>query len=368
MVKKVGILLLLLVGIGVLFFVKEKSEHNKKVLPASDVVPSEIPKRVEDARKGIRDDNGKEKKFLFVPYWGQTQERIPDSYGNKLIYFGIVPNKNGIDTNEDGYFGLGRFKAIAEGRETFLAVRMVDPEMSFPILKDKQAQQKIITQTIDIAKEYGFNGVVLDLEISSLPFASVTDQMNNFVKEFSGAAKAQNLTFSITFFGDTFYRLRPYDVTVLRQYIDMAFVMAYDFSKAKGDPGPNFPLLDKEKYGYDFTLMVEDFINLIPKEKIVVVFGMFGYDWAVDAQGFSQKQAEARTLTVAKKQFIDQCLFRNCSVKRDELSAETTVSYVDKDGNNHIVWFEDEESVAKKREFLKEKGINSVGFWAYSYF
>ncbi|MBI2431071.1 MAG: hypothetical protein HYV39_03590 [Candidatus Levybacteria bacterium] len=219
----------------------------------------------------------------------------------------------------------------------------------------------MIDESIAIAKQYNFEGIVLDLEISSLPFASVTEQMNSFVEEFSKAAKKENLTFSMMFFGDTFFKLRPYDVTVLRQYLDIVFVMAYDFHKANANPGPNFPFPD-------FTLMVQDFLNIVPKEKLVIVFGMFGYDWEIDEHNKSVEQARAVTLTVAKKQFLDQCIFRNCKVLRDEKSKETTVTYIDKNGDKHIVWFEDEESVAKKTEFLKEKGINSVGFWAYSYF
>lgn len=362
--KKIGVFLLLFIGIAA-FFISKKDEATQQVLPASDSV---VVSPTSEIIHSDQHDKSQEKKFLFVPYWGQTAERIPDSYGNKLIYFGITPGKDGIDTKEDGYAGIARFSAIAEGRETFLAVRMLNKDINFSVLKDTKLQEKIISDAKKTAKEYKFSGIVLDLEISSLPFASVTNQMNNFVKDFSESIKKENLSFSMMFFGDTFYHLRPYDVAVLRQYLDTVFVMAYDFSKAKSDPGPNFPLSDKEKYGYDFIVMVQDFLNIVPKEKLVIVFGMFGYDWQVDNTGKSVGLAKAVTLTVAKKQFINQCLFKNCSVMRDETSTETTVSYVDKEGNNHVVWFEDEESVAKKMEFLKEKGINSVGFWAYSYF
>ncbi len=366
----VGFLLLIF---GAYLFQTDKKEQTRQVLPAADAIvspTSEVQKtNNEPARQRLSPQaTAGGKKFLFVPYWGQTAEKIPDLYGNTLIYFGIAPNSSGIDTKDDGYLGLARFEAISKGRETLLTLRMVDKDINFLILKDKKLQEKIIADTTKIARQYGFSGIVLDLEISSLPFAIVTDQMDNFAQDFSKAAKKEHLTFSMMFFGDTFYRIRPYDTLVLRQYLDMVFVMAYDFSKAKGDPGPNFPFGGKETYGYDFTVMVNDFLNIVPKEKLVIVFGMFGYDWTVDDQNKSIKQAQAQTLTVAKKQFIEQCLLKNCSVRRDEQSSETTVMYIDKEGNNHTVWFEDEESVAKKREFLKEKGIKSVGYWAYSYY
>lgn len=352
-----GIAVLLLISSFIFFTTKSE---NKKETPTQNPTPT--------ASQVLSSTSNKETKILFVPYWGQTQERIPDKYGDALIYFGIAPGKDGIDKEEPGYLGLARFEAISEGRITLLILRMIDQDMSFSILKDKKLQEKIITETVEVAKQYGLEGIVLDLEISSLPFASITNQMNSFVEDFSKATKKESLSFSMMFFGDTFYRLRPYDVVTLIKHLDRAMIMAYDFHKAKGDFGPNFPFNGKEIYGYDFTVMVNDFLNIVPEEKLVVVFGMFGYDWKVDENKKPLEQARAITLTVAKKQFIDQCVFVQCKIKRDEQSSEITVSYIDKEENKHVVWFEDEESVAKKREFLKEKGINSVGFWAYSYF
>ncbi len=55
-------------------------------------------------------------------------------------------------------------------------------------------------------------------------------------------------------------------------------------------------------------------------------------------------------------------------MKRDENSGENQVRYVDDAGKQHVVWFEDWDSVAKKQEYLESKGIKSLGFWAYSYF
>lgn len=360
--KKVVLVLLALFLIGSFFaFRSEQLRKSHKVSQSTlssstSKTASPFPRQTED------------RKFLFVPYWGQTQEKIPNEFGDTLIYFGIAPGKDGIDKEEPGYLGLARFAAIAEGRDTSLVLRMIDQDKSFSILKDEALQKKIIGQSIALSKQYGFKGVVLDLEITSLPFASITEQMDRFVSEFSKAAKKENLSFFMMFFGDTFYRFRSYDVLRLVKHLDRTMIMAYDFHKAKGDPGPNFPLRGKETYGYDFSVMINDFLNVIPKEKLVIVFGMFGYDWKVDKEGKPTEQAEAVTLTVGKKQFLDQCLFQACVKKRDEQSAETMVHYVDKDENSHIVWFEDLESVEKKKEYLKEKGINSVGFWAYSYF
>lgn len=243
---------------------------------------------------------------------------------------------------------------------------MIDPETNFAILKDKKAQERIQNEMINLAQKNGFKGIVLDLEVSSLPFSSVVNQINDFVKEFYMKSKATDLEFSILLFGDTFYKFRPYDVAYLSQYTDRVMLMAYDFHKAKGSPGPNSPLNKGTQYTYDFKTMVDDFLNIFPKEKIVVVFGLFGYDWSVDDHGKNLGMAQSLSLNQIQSKFLNGCSYRECEIKRDPVSKETRIEYVSSE--NHVVWFEDMESVEKKKEYLKEKGIESFSYWAYSYF
>ncbi len=346
------------------FFIVKSNQSNNPQKTSQETLSESI---VQHDKEEIQ--NNPQKKFLFVPYWALTQDKIPSDDYDQFIYFGIAVNNQGIDKVEQGFTGLERFVKTADAsKEKLLAVRMLDKDTNFAILKDKSLQEKIIQQTIDLAKQNEFGGIVLDLEISSLPFASVTTQMNDFVAAFYKAAKKENLSFSLVLFGDTFYKLRPYDVVSLVKTTDHMLIMAYDFHKAKGEPGPNFPFSGKETYGYDFKTMTEDFLNIVPAERLTIVFGMFGYDWVVDENGKAIETGKSLSLFSIKEKFINNCLFKNCKVKRDEESAETKISYIDNKGNHHIVWFEDEESVAKKMEFLKEKGLNSIGYWAYSYY
>lgn len=305
---------------------------------------------------------------LFVPYWTVSSEPFSSRQFNSLIYFGIIPNKNGIDMEDLGYKNIGKFiENASKAQEKILALRMVDSGFNYSLLKDKKLQAKIINQTISIAQKDSFNAVLLDLEISGFPFGSVVEDTNNFDRDFYQASKKDKLKFYITLSGDVFYRIKPYDVSFLAQHSDRIFVMAYDFNKANGDPGPNFPLEGQDRYGYDFKTMINDFLNIIPKDKINIVFGMFGYDWTI-SNGSSVGQAKALTLAAIKKEFIKDCNFAKCIAKRDSRSFEMNVHYTDSDGKNHVVWFEDEASVAKKEEFLKSKGILSKSYWAYSYF
>lgn len=340
---------------------------------------------------------------LFVPSWSlpnHTQvpteftipcptnnQSLPSNYQlrtnqcsvNNLVFFGISPLSDGsINTSDDSYIKLPTFISLTSNSQllTTLTVRMLDPAVNEPILKDESKQSMLISESIKIGKENKFNGILLDLEMSStLPTNILIQEINSFVVYFSKECKKNNLNFSITLYGDTFFRNRPYDVKTIGQYADQIYIMAYDFHKAKGSPGPNFPLTGKEKYGYDFKTMVNEFLQNVLSEKLTFVFGMYGYEWTVDEKKRPIAPAQAYSLNEIRQKYLNSCEWQDCIIKRDDLSAETEINFVQSEIQNnfaylyyHIVWFEDEQSIQKKVDYLKTKNINSFAYWAYSYF
>lgn len=305
------------------------------------------------------------KNSIFVPYWG-LQNGVNEEF-NRYYYFGIAGNKDGIDTKDPGYKSLNTFVRSVEG-EKYLVVRMVDSSVNSEVLRDGQAQRSIIEDSISIAKEYGFDGIVLDFEIVALSFDSVIKEINEFVGLYASSVKQSDLPFLITLYGDTFYRLRPYDVKTLSANTDGILIMTYDFHKASGNPGPNFPYQAGLMYDYDLQQMITDFTKLVPKNKISVVFGLFGYDWIIDDTNKGIGTAQPLTLNQIQQKFLTKCPYKNCVIKRDPISRETSISYTDNEEKNHVVWFEDMVSMEEKKKYLKTQGIESIALWAYSYF
>ncbi|MDO8658325.1 MAG: glycosyl hydrolase family 18 protein [Candidatus Levybacteria bacterium] len=364
--KKTLLFLILFISF-VFIFVSLKNQKNEK---QENVSPDSIKNSSSVSPKYDSSKNLKIRKFIFVPYWTiEDGSDIGNDGFNDFVYFGITADKNGINKEGLGYKRLNIFSAFRTNKDNnFLSVVMTDSGINSLILEDKKTQENLINESIDIAKQYSFKGVVLDFEISALSFEKVIKDINSFYGLFYEKSKKKNLDFKITIYGDVFYRIRPYDLTYLSKNSDGVMIMAYDFHKSKGNPGPNFPLKGREKYGYDFENMINDFLKKVPKEKIEVVFGLFGYDWTVNEKNESIKNAKALSFNEIKNKFLGKCYERDCIIKRDDKSSETKITYKDENLENHIVWFEDMESVGAKIEYLKTKGINSVGYWAYSYF
>jgi spore germination protein YaaH len=302
---------------------------------------------------------------VFVPYWADMSDLA--NQPERLLYFGISPDENGINTGEPGYQNLDSFITNRGSKETYLTVRMLDNEITTPLLKNRDRWQPLAKEITNLASENGFDGVVLDLEVGLLALQISPESITGFTQTLKDELEIKDLPLAMTLYGDTFFRKRPYDIKKLGAVVDEVMIMAYDFHKSFGSAGPNFPLNGREEYRYDFTTMVQDFTKIVPAEKITVIFGMYGYEWNVDEQERPLKSAEAITLNQINKRYFPNCTKANCKVERDETSAEMQISFSD-NGRTRRIWYEDEKSVDTKQKLLEEKGISSVGFWAYGYY
>lgn len=307
---------------------------------------------------------------LFIPYWSLSENLSLPAGGqpDSLIYFGIAPDLSGINKSDPGYTNLSNFMAVTKESKTFLTLRMTNTDTNLKILENIPLQQKIRDETIQVAKENGFDGIVLDLEVAALPTEDLKNSLSMFITDFLRAVKSENMQFMMTVYGDNFYRGRPYDLANLTTYTDQFLIMMYDLHKAAGEPGPNFPLSKGAEFDYDLIAATDSFLKVLPPEKITVVFGLYGYDWALGPQGKPLKPATALSLAKIRKEFLENCQYKNCKVKRDKFSEETQVTYIDDSGYNHEVWFEDEKSIEEKINYLKTKGISNFSFWARGYF
>ena len=311
--KKAFVVWIGIIAIIIGFFLYQftKSEYQKKIISphAQLATPTKIQK-VTISQKAI-----------FVPYWGVSKTLNTSEY-TSAIYFGITPDSTGINKNEDGYKTLAAFVANQTSKRKLLTIRMITPEINDKALHDSTFQKNIIIQSIQIAKENGFDGIVLDFEYSGIPFDPLVQSITTLSKNFALKTHKNNLLFYQMLYGDSFYRVRPFDIGVIADSSDGVFVMAYDLHKARGNAGPNFPLKDND---YSFSEMITAFLEKVPAQKITVIFGMFGYDWKENDKGQSVGTASSVSLLVAQQKFLASCHFNQCRVIRDPMSTEQQV-------------------------------------------
>lgn len=316
-------------------------------------------------------------KSLCVPYWSTTETTQFDSAYSSYYYFGVVPDKEGLlQKNEPGYTNLNLL-SLSYKRKTSVVLRMMHTDTYMPYFESKE-KQKILAEALrSLVNEEQLQGVMIDLEVSYSLQTDRKDKISGFVQTICSPLQKDKKTCGIFIYGDTFFRMRPYDVAVLGRLADRVTIMAYDFHNSAGEPGPNFPLsINYEEkgqntglYGYDFKQMITDFTQNIPKEKLEIALGMYGYDWTLNQQGTPLKAAQAMSVNLINskmKELLNDSSYRlQIFENRDK---EKRVEYIDKEGRKHIIWYEDIESARQKMEYAQDKGITQFSFWAHSYF
>lgn len=352
------ILIVVTAGNVVLSQFRQKIDRALSVQPvASTPSPTPLPTPTETKET-----------FLFVPYWAVSPEPLQELPYKNLVYFGVAANKEGLLLEEDGYRRLNTFVESAGNKRKLLTIRMINSAENFDVLKDQRSQEKIIREAVSLAKRNNFQGIILNLELSALPFDSLVEQITFFNREFFLESKKEKLNYYVTAYGDSYYRVRPFNMSALSKDSDGIFIMTYDLHKAKGNPGPNFPLKGKEEFGYDIERMLENFSSSVDAKKITIVLGLYGYDWEVDEENNAVSVGKPLSLREAKKTLIENCSYKVCTWERNTSASELQIKYESLDNKKHIVWLEDQESVKRKEDFLNSRGITSFAYWAYSYF
>ncbi|MEI6533412.1 MAG: glycosyl hydrolase family 18 protein [Candidatus Roizmanbacteria bacterium] len=364
--SKKGKFFLIIVGIlfgSVLFYGYKiiDSYRTSAVLEAA-ITPTSIPPTPSPVRPALY-------KSVFVPYWVEwDNEPKPEGY-DRVIYFGVDADINGINKQDAGYLNMPKFISyISNEGEKWITIRMTDSDKNTEVLDAKTSWKQIVNDVIAITRDNNFKGVVLDFEISALPFKDITQKISEFQKFVGSEMKRNNIPYAVAIYGDSFYRSRPYEIQKIAENASEIMVMAYDFHKSRGEPGPNFPFEGKEKYGYDFKTMLNDYMQVVPSDKLSIIYGMFGYNWMVDEKQRPIRPAVAMSLNEIKKTYIEKCVWKNCIVKRNEKSDEVEINYIDEYLNYHVVWYEDYRSVEKKLGYMLEKGIGKYTYWTWGYF
>lgn len=315
---------------------------------------------------------GTQEVSFFVPYWNidesvtqQPQfglEKLP----SRALYFGIPVTTEEVVLSEADRRQVREFSSRFGKFKRSLTLRMTSTQVNLAILEDGDAWASIGTSTIALATEYGFDRVILDLEVSTLPTESVKKQIVDFSSYLGSQIHKANLGFDMTIYGDVLYRGRPYDLAALDNHVDRWYIMAYDFHKAGGLPGPSFPLRQGDLYPYSFEALLKQWP--LQKEKTHIVLGMFGYTWRVDDRGRPLRAASAVTTLqgINKKSRCERS--GGCSIKRDPVSSEMVIREPVEGGYWDETWYNDAQSTTDKISFLRSNGFLSISFWALGYF
>ncbi|MEW6230130.1 MAG: glycosyl hydrolase family 18 protein, partial [Bacillota bacterium] len=142
---------------------------------------------------------------------------------------------------------------------------------------------------------------------------------------------------------------QAYDYPGLARHVDSLILMGYDYSWAGGPPGPVSPLWWLRKV-LDYTL------GCVPREKVVVGLPFYGRHWVIE--GGRPSQGRGVGILEASEILARPGLHRAW----DEEAACPVIRFYEND-KEHVIFYEDLESLRLKLRLVKEHGIGGIAFW-----
>ncbi|WP_088041070.1 glycosyl hydrolase family 18 protein [Bacillus sp. EAC] len=233
---------------------------------------------------------------------------------------------------------------------TNMSAKGFDPELVHQLLSNKSLRAKLINNIYSLLDKNDYKGVSIDFESLN---PEDRDNLNLFIKQLSGKLHKSKM--------DVLMAMPPkeadhipqfydaYDYDTLGKYVDKMFLMTYNWHWPNSSSGPIAPLKEVRK-----TLQYA--VSIVPKSKLLLGIPQYAYDWPITGE---KRKGVAYSTQNAIKKYRD---FES-EVYFDQETSSPAFRYIDIDGTQHEVWFEDPRSLLAKFHLVKEFGLAGLGCW-----
>lgn len=225
--------------------------------------------------------------------------------------------------------------------------RGASQSLAHDLFINPSAINKLIDNLIKAAKDNHYFGYNLDIEGID---PADRQLFNSFLKEIYGDLNAANLKLYISVpakvdsLGTTWSQAFNYEQ--IAKFSDYIIVMGYNESWSTGKPGP----IESTSH---LSQVVNQTISQIPRKKILVGISVYGLDWEITS---------GKSGVPISYSAIDSKL----QATKFQVTKQDGAAMINYSENNlnHIIWYEDAETVTGKIDALQGAGLNHVAFWS----
>lgn len=226
-------------------------------------------------------------------------------------------------------------------------------EIASSLLENPEARKKLIENIKNTIIEKGFFGVDFDFEYIS------KENKDDYVALVSEARAGLNpLGYIVT------VALAPkvsadqqgnlyegHDYNGMGEAANLVLLMTYEWGYTYGPPMAVSPI-NQVKRVLDYG------VSVIPPEKILMGMPNYGYDWQLP---FVQGQSKAKKISITEAEEIAKQY--GAVIEYDQFAQAPYFKYVDEQGKEHVVWFENEQSIKAKLALVDQYGLGGVAYW-----
>lgn len=237
--------------------------------------------------------------------------------------------------------------AHAKGLEVWplLSHSYSNSQLTKEILSSTTKRQRVINQIVAASKEYGFDGINIDIENIQVDTSDVWIQ---FVRELYPQMKSAGLTVSIDVYMPSDWSMH-YERSKVAKNADYFIVMAYDQHWSGSEKAGSVAEIPWVEEGINNTLLE------VPKEKLVLGLPFYTRVWLEGSDGLSVSSRDM----IYVEQLIESW---GITPTLDEASGQFYVESHREEGT-YKIWIEDYTSVKKRIELVDKYQLAGFAAW-----
>ncbi len=226
------------------------------------------------------------------------------------------------------------------------------PELGHSIIEAAN-RQNFIGNVLEMLDQYDLRGIIIDFE-------NLNPEDRNLFTEFIGQL-AQELHDDGKIL---ILNLAPkwedvpdaswsgfFDYSALGPLVDRAAIMTYEWGYISGPPQPTAPIENVRR------VLAFALANNIPADKILMGMTLYGYNWELP------DTPDNLATTVTQPQVWDLARRYGAFIQFDETAGQPSLNYINDQGTEHEIWFEDARSHYLKYQLAMETGLRGVFYW-----
>lgn len=225
-------------------------------------------------------------------------------------------------------------------------------ELAGFLMSEPEIQDVLIENILNVIKKKGYYGLDIDFEFIPQQYA------NEYAEFVSKATKRLNENGYICMVAlapktsDTqsglLYEAHSY--SLVGNSANLALLMTYEWGYSYGPPMAVAPIPNVER-------VIQYGVSRIPPQKILLGVPMYGYNWPLP---FIKGETMAKSLS--PQEAIILADKTKSQIMFDDIS-QAPYFYYTENSVEHIVWFEDADSVLARCKIIKKYDLSGGGFW-----
>jgi spore germination protein YaaH len=259
----------------------------------------------------------------------------------------LVITGGGFPTSQVSY-------ANSKGIKTLAGIRNEEGDrfsgkLGSTILNNPEVKNTLINDILNTVKTKNYKGVNIDFEMLD---SNDRNAYTAFIKEVSEKLHKDGYMVTVAVPAKTVdsakaYWTYAYDYKQLGAYADQIILMTYDEHWQTGTPGP------VASAGW-VQQVVNYAASVIPKNKIILGLGTYGYDWKLSGGSAKSYSIQGAYNTAANN---------SAEIQWDDTAKVPYFMYTDSTGAERIVYFEDSTSISYKLNIVNNSNLGGVAIW-----